>query len=104
MAETVGQKFTAKNRNQEFKSAQADYRQSNAVFLPNITASHTAMSTTNPLMAFGSKLNKEILTAYDFDPNKLNNPNRTQNFATKIEISEPLINVDTILAKLGIKD
>lgn len=85
--------------NQEFKSAQADYRQSNAVFLPNITASHTAISTTNPLMAFGSKLNQEILTASDFDPNSLNNPNRTQNFATKIEVSQPLINVDGIYGR-----
>ena len=42
----------------EFKSAQADYRQSNALFLPNISASHTAITTTNPLMAFGSKLIK----------------------------------------------
>ena len=44
--------------NQAFKSSQADYRQSNALFLPSITASHTAISTTNPLMAFGSKLNQ----------------------------------------------
>ena len=33
--------------NQAYKSAQADYRQSNALFLPSITASHTAISTTN---------------------------------------------------------
>ncbi len=80
--------------NQSFKAAQADYRQSNALFLPSITASHTGISTTNPLMAFGSKLNQEILTAADFDPALLNNPARTQNFATKIEILQPLINVD----------
>ncbi len=41
---------------QEFIEARADYRQTNAVFLPNITASHTGITTTNPLMAFGSKL------------------------------------------------
>lgn len=28
---------------EEFKQARADYRQTNAVFLPNITASHTAL-------------------------------------------------------------
>ncbi|SDX12850.1 TolC family protein [Flavobacterium degerlachei] len=89
--------------NQEFKSAQADYRQSNAVFLPNITASHTAISTTNPLMAFGSKLNQEILTASDFDPNLLNNPNRIQNYATKIEVLQPLINVDGIYGRQAAK-
>ncbi|OOV24447.1 hypothetical protein BXU11_16450 [Flavobacterium sp. LM5] len=47
---------------QEFQAAQADLQTSNALFLPSITASHTAISTTNPLMAFGSKLNQEILT------------------------------------------
>jgi len=89
--------------NQEFKSAEADYRQSNSLFLPNISASHTAISTTNPLMAFGSKLNQEILTASDFDPNLLNNPNRTQNFATKIEVLQPIINVDGIYGRQAAK-
>lgn len=104
----LSQKVTEKNlqikiANQEFKSAQADYKQSNAIFLPNITASHTAITSTNPLMAFGSKLNQEILTASDFDPNLLNNPNRIQNFATKFEILQPLINVDGIYGRQAAK-
>lgn len=102
------QKVTDKNlqikiADQNFKSAQADYKQSNSLFLPNISASHTAISTNNPLMAFGSKLNQEILTASDFDPNLLNNPNRTQNFATKIEVLQPLINVDGIYGRQAAK-
>ena len=36
-----------------YASARADYKQSNSLFLPSITASHTAMVTNNPLMAFG---------------------------------------------------
>lgn len=79
---------------QELKSAKADFDQSNAVFMPNISVSHTAITTTNPLMAFGSKLNQEILTASDFNPALLNNPNRTTDFATKLEVQQPLINVD----------
>lgn len=79
---------------QSYQEAKADFNQTNAVFLPNITASHTGIVTTNPLMAFGSKLNQEILTQADFNPTLLNNPKRTQNFATKIEIQQPLINVD----------
>lgn len=79
---------------QEFKKARADYRQTNAVFLPNITASHTGIATTNPLMAFGSKLNQEILTQNDFNPMLLNNPSQIENYATKIEIQQPLINLD----------
>ncbi len=88
---------------QNSKSAQADYRQSNALFLPSVSASHTAISTTNPLMAFGSKLNQEILTASDFNPALLNNPAKTQNFATKIEVLQPLINIDGIYGRQAAK-
>lgn len=79
---------------QEYKSAQADYRQSNSLFLPSITVTHTGISTTNPLMAFGSKLNQEILSAADFNPALLNDPATTRNYATKVEVLQPLINVD----------
>lgn len=84
---------------QNSKSAQADYRQSNALFLPSVSASHTAISTTNPLMAFGSKLNQEILTASDFNPALLNNPAKTQNYTTKIEVLQPLINIDGLYGR-----
>jgi outer membrane protein TolC len=77
-----------------FNEARGDYKQSNAVFLPNISVSHTGFATTNPLMAFGSKLNQEILTQADFNPDLLNNPDQTQNFATIFEFQQPLINMD----------
>lgn len=88
---------------EEFNQAKADYRQTNAIFLPNITASHTGISTTNPLMAFGSKLNQEILTSNDFNPALLNDPETTQNFATKLEVQQPLINVDGIFQRKAAK-
>ncbi len=88
---------------QNFNAAQADYRQSNALFLPNITASHTGISTTNPLMAFGSKLNQGILTAADFNPTLLNKPDNVQNFTTKIEVLQPLINIDGLYARKAAK-
>mgnify|MGYP006191274819 FL=1 len=86
-----------------FQSAKADYRQSNALFLPNVNVSHTGILTTNPLMAFGSKLNQEILTASDFNPELLNDPDRTQNFATKIEVQQPLINLDGLYGRQAAK-
>ncbi len=86
-----------------FKSAQADYRQSNALFMPNISASHTAITTTNPLMAFGSKLNQEILTMNDFNPALLNDPEHTENFATMIEVQQPLINLDGLYERKAAK-
>lgn len=79
---------------QDFKASQAEYRQSLAVILPNVSVSHTALATTNPLMAFGSKLNQEILTQNDFNPSLLNDPSTIQNYATKIEILQPLLNFD----------
>ncbi|WP_055435797.1 TolC family protein [Lacinutrix algicola] len=88
---------------QDFNVAKADYRQTNAVFLPNITASHTAIATTNPLMAFGSKLNQEILTQNDFNPSLLNNPSQIENYATKFEIQQPLFNLDGIYQRKAAK-
>jgi len=99
----VEKNLQIKMANQDVKSAQADYRQSNALFLPNISASHTAMSTTNPLMAFGSKLNQEVLTASDFNPALLNNPATTQNYATKIQVLQPLINMDGLYGRQAAK-
>lgn len=102
------QKVTEKNlqikvAEKSFQSAKADYRQSNALFLPNVNVSHTGILTTNPLMAFGSKLNQEILTASDFNPALLNDPDRTQNFATKIEVQQPLINLDGLYGRQAAK-
>ncbi len=87
----------------EFNAAKADFNQTNAVFLPNITASHTGIATTNPLMAFGSKLNQEILTQNDFNPAMLNDPSQIENFATKFEIQQPLINVDGMYQRKAAK-
>ncbi|MCL7761868.1 TolC family protein [Polaribacter sp. Z014] len=94
LAKVAEKNTTIQISEEEFNASKADYRQTNAVFLPNITASHTGISTTNPLMSFGSKLNQEILTAADFNPAILNDPTTTRNFATKIEIQQPLINLD----------
>ncbi|MFL1011384.1 TolC family protein [Flavisericum labens] len=100
----VSEKNTSiKISEEEFNQAKADYRQTNAIFLPNITASHTGISTTNPLMAFGSKLNQEILTQADFNPALLNDPDQIKNFATKFEIQQPLINVDGIFQRKAAK-
>ena len=88
---------------QDFKQAKAEYRQTNAVFLPTVTASHTAFSTTNPLMAFGSKLNQEVLTANDFNPDLLNNPKHIENYATKIDVQQPILNFDGMLKRKAAK-
>ena len=87
----------------EVAAAKADYGMSSAVFLPNVSVSHTGFTTTNPLMAFGSKLNQEILTQEDFNPQLLNDPDNIENFATIVSVQQPLINVDGFFKRKAAK-
>lgn len=88
---------------QDILSTQGDYRQTNSLFLPNITVSYTGMATTNPLMAFGSKLNQEVLTQNDFNPALLNSPDQIENYATVIQVQQPLINIDGVYQRKAAK-
>ena len=103
LAKLTDKNLQIKIAQQAYQGALADYQSSNSLFLPSITASHTGISTTNPLMAFGSKLNQAILTPADFNPALLNNPVRTQNFATTIEVLQPIINVDGLYGRQAAK-
>ncbi|PIB39337.1 TolC family protein [Maribacter sp. 4G9] len=88
---------------QDALAAKGDYLQTNAVLLPNISVSHTGIATTNPLMAFGSKLNQQILTAADFNPNLLNDPRQIEDYATRIDVQQPLINLDGLFQRKAAK-
>jgi len=94
LSKVLEENTSLKISEQEFLKAQADFRQTNSVFLPNITASHSGIATTNPLMAFGSKLNQGILTPGDFNPDLLNNPDEVTSFATIFQVQQPIINLD----------
>ncbi|MDH6303703.1 outer membrane protein [Parabacteroides sp. PF5-5] len=85
------------------KIANAEYHQTDAIFLPQVTVGYTALSTNNPLNAFGFLLQQESVTAMDFDPSKLNNPGATQNYSTQVEAKLPLLNLDMIYARKGAK-
>lgn len=80
-----------------------DVKKSRRLFLPQISVSHTAIGTTNPLMAFGSKLNQEILTQQDFNPSLLNDPEFIRDYSTQISVKQPLINVDGIYERQAAK-
>ena len=90
---------TIKISEQDYSIAKADFSQTNAILLPTISISHSGYSTTNPLMAFGFKLNQEILTAADFDPSLLNDPSTVTNFTTKIEVQQPIFNADGLFMR-----
>lgn len=83
----------------EVNSAKADLLMSRAAYLPNVTASYTGITTNNPLMAFGSKLNQERVVMEDFNPAKLNDPDNIFNFATKLEVQQPIFNKDAVYMK-----
>ena len=79
---------------QDYAIAKANYEQTRAVILPNLNLSNTSTFTNNPLHAFGFKLLQESVTVPDFNPDLLNNPGQVENFNTRIELMQPLINVD----------
>lgn len=103
LAKVEKSNHTIKISEQDYSIAQADFNQTNAVLLPTISISHTGYSTNNPLMAFGFKLNQEILTAGDFDPSLLNDPNTVSNFTTKIEVQQPIFNADGFFMRKAAK-
>lgn len=78
------------------ESAHAKFKQTNAVFLPQIRVGYTFISTNNPLNAFGFKLQQQSITQSDFNPELLNNPSTTQNFMTKAEWQQPILNMDML--------
>ncbi len=79
---------------QDYAFAKAQYESTSAVLLPQIRLTNTSTFTNNPLYAFGYKLLQREVTNADFDPVGLNDPGNVENFNTRIELMQPLINVD----------
>jgi outer membrane protein TolC len=79
---------------QDEKIANAKYLQTQAIYLPQVGFSYTALSTNNPLNAFGFKLQQKSITISDFNPDLLNHPNGTPDFTTKLEVMQPIVNMD----------
>jgi len=73
---------------------QADKNKSLAVFLPSINVQETYIKTNDPLNSFGFKLKQEMVKQSDFNPMLLNNPANIENFQTKLQVQQPLINID----------
>ncbi len=81
--------------------AASNYKQTDAIYLPQVGLSYTAMSTNNPLNAFGFKLQQKSISQNDFNPDLLNHPNGTPDFTTKLEVQQPLINMDMWYMRKG---
>ncbi|WP_218332040.1 TolC family protein, partial [Hydrotalea lipotrueae] len=81
--------------------AQSNYKQTDAIFLPQVGVSYTAMSTNNPLNAFGFKLQQKSITQADFNPDLLNHPSGTPDFSTQLSVQQPLLNLDMLYMRKG---
>ena len=79
--------------------ASGELKEANQAFLPKVQLSETFATTNDPLTAFGYKLKQSSISAEDFDPGYLNDPNRITNYNTRVEVQQPLINVDGIMAR-----
>lgn len=78
------------------KIARARYKETDAIFLPQAGVAYTAMTTNNPLNAFGFKLQQQSITPVDFNPDQLNHPAGTPDFMAKLDIQQPLVNMDLL--------
>lgn len=88
----------------EVDAAKADFNKSLAALLPQIILSETFIRTNDPLNSFGLKLKQEIVTQFDFNPALLNDPGEINNFNTKLEIKQPLINLDGFYGRAAAAD
>lgn len=78
------------------KIALSNYKQTEAVYLPQLGFTYTSLYTNNPLNAFGFKLQQQSISQNDFNPDLLNNPSTTSDFTTKLELQQPLINMNML--------
>jgi len=83
--------------------ADFNYKQTSAVFLPQAGFSYTGITTNNPLNAFGFKLQQQSITQDDFNPHLLNNPPATTDFTTRIDVKQPLLNLDLLYMRQSAK-
>ncbi|MBC6492098.1 transporter [Flavihumibacter stibioxidans] len=83
------------------KIAQAKFKQTDAVFMPQVSFSYAAMTTNNPLNAFGFKLQQQVIKQSDFNPDLLNKPGNTGDFVTKLDVLQPIVNPDHWFMRKG---
>ena len=72
--------------------AASKYRQTNAIYMPQLNFSMTGMATDNPLNVFGLKLGQGLVTQSDFDPAWLNNPASRSDFMSRFSLQQPIYN------------
>lgn len=87
---------------QDIEIAKGALRQTHAVFLPQVSIEESGVVTNDPLQVFGYRLKQESVTSADFDPGRLNDPGRYENFSTRLEIRQPLINTNQLFERRSV--
>ncbi|MBS1654050.1 MAG: TolC family protein [Bacteroidetes bacterium] len=78
------------------KIAASKFKETNAVFLPQIDFSFTALASNNSLNVFGFKLQQQTVKQSDFNPGLLNKPGNASDFTTKMQLKQPVFNMDLL--------
>lgn len=97
------QNYQLRQAGNEADAAQARYRQTNAVWLPQLSVEEQYVTTNDPLNTFGFKLKQEGVTQQDFMPSRLNDPDRIENFSTTFSVKQPILNPDGIFKRSAAK-
>jgi outer membrane protein TolC len=71
-------------------ASEARVSQARGGFYPRVDLRESYRRTNNPLWAFGTKLHQEVITASDFNPETLNDPDSIDNFATTLSLTVPI--------------
>src|SRR6056297_2857363 len=98
------QNFSIEQAEFDVDKTKAQYRQTNAVFLPQLSFEYNAVSTNDPLNVFGFKLKQEVVEQADFNPMLLNDPDVTQNYSAAFKVQQPLLNPDMFLQRSAVKN
>ena len=71
-------------------SAQEKIIQARSGALPQVYFQEQVNRTTNPMWAFGTKLNQESITTEDFNSDRLNDPDAITNYASRLSVTWPV--------------
>ena len=104
LAMTEEANFQVRMAEADVDIARSRYRQTNAAFLPQLSIEETGIKTNDPLSVFGFRLKQEAVTTADFNPARLNAPDAYNNFTTKFEVRQPVLNSDMLFKRAAVKD
>lgn len=86
------------------KIALSQFKQTEAIWLPQLNFSYTGFITNQPLSAFGFKLQQAQVQQADFNPAILNSPGATSNVMTQLSLQQQLFNPEqTYMRKAALK-